>query len=147
MPISGNDKVITLNEGLPPGQSFVSGAPPRIDRQSYEEASREAALKPHEFNAKERSNYVRTMVARTVEYQRERKTIEEIKERLPEFARDYKHLFEMITSPEGYDASNLQVMISMLEHMDKGNLTQHDASVIVGKRLYSKYGSNPKKET
>ena len=53
----------------------------------------------------------------------------------------------MITSPEGYDASNLQVMISMLEHMDKGNLTQHDASVIVGKRLYSKYGSNPKKET
>ena len=138
MPISGNS-------GLPQRQSFDSVNGPaisgnRIDRQSYEEASREAAVKPHEFDAKERSNYVRAMVARTVEYQRERKTVEEIKERLPEFARDYKHLFEMITSPEGYDASNLQVMISMLEHMDKGNLTQHDASVLVGKRLYSKYG-------
>ena len=112
----------------------------RIDRESYEEASRKAALAPQEFNAKERSEYVKAMVARTLDYQREHKTVEEIKERLPEFARDYKHLFEMITSPDGYDASNLQVMLSMLEHMNKGNLTQHDASVIVGKRLYSKYG-------
>jgi len=79
------------------------------------------------------------MVSRTLEYQREHKTIDEIKERLPEFARDYKHLFDVITSPDGYDAGNLQVMITMLEHMNNGNLTQHDASVIVGKRLYSKY--------
>ena len=117
----------------------VSGT--RLDRESYEEASRTAASKPIEFNPKERSEYIRIMVKRTIEYQQERKTTDEIKERLPEFSRDYKHLFEMITSPDGYDASNLQVMITMLEHMNKGNLTQHDASVIVGKRLYSKYGS------
>jgi hypothetical protein len=28
----------------------------------------------------------------------------------------------------------------MLQHMDKGNLSQHEASVVVGKRLYEKYG-------
>ena len=111
----------------------------KLDRESYESAAATARDTKHEFNAKERSDYVRSMVELTLEYVKERKTVDEIKERLPEFVRDYKHLFEMITSPDGYDASNLQVMLAMLEHMDSGNLTQHDASVIVGKRLYSKY--------
>jgi len=123
MPVSGNQPSVR----------------PTVETQSYEEASRAAAEHKHQFNPKERADYVRAMVSRTLEYQREHKTIDEIKERLPEFARDYKHLFDVITSPDGYDAGNLQVMITMLEHMNNGNLTQHDASVIVGKRLYSKY--------
>ena len=116
----------------------------KLDRQSYETAAREAAVKPHEFNAKDRAVYVRAMVTRTQEYLKERRTVDEIKELLPEFVRDYKHLFDMITDPAGYDASNLQVMLAMLDHMDSGNLTQHDASVIVGKRLYSKFGGAQK---
>jgi hypothetical protein len=93
-----------------------------------------------EFNPKERSQYVRSMVARTIEYLREGKTVDAIKERLPEFARDYTHLFEMITSPTGFDTKSLQIMLTMLEHMGNGNLSQHDASVIVGKRLYEQFG-------
>ena len=50
----------------------------------------------------------------------------------------------MITSPSGYDKKNLDIMLTMLDHMGKGNLTQHDASVIVGKRLYEKYGGGHK---
>ena len=46
----------------------------------------------------------------------------------------------MITDPAGFDEANLTTMLSMLEHMNKGNLSQHGASVIVGKRLYEKYG-------
>jgi hypothetical protein len=48
----------------------------------------------------------------------------------------------MITSPNGFDTANLNIMLSMLDHMGNGNLTQHDASVIVGKRLYEKFGKD-----
>uniref|UniRef100_A0A6C0JVA0 Uncharacterized protein n=1 Tax=viral metagenome TaxID=1070528 RepID=A0A6C0JVA0_9ZZZZ len=114
----------------------------KLDRESYESAARVASQTRHEFNAKERGVYIRSMVTTTQDLLRQRRSVDEIKELLPEFARDYKHLFEMITDPAGYDASNLQVMLAMLDHMDSGNLTQHDASVIVGKRLYSKFGNS-----
>jgi hypothetical protein len=114
---------------------------PRLNRESIEEASRRALNAPMEFDPKTRSQYVKTMVARTIEYLKEGKSIEAIKERLPEFVRDYEHLFEMITRPTGFDTTQLNVMLSMLDHMANGNLTQHDASVIVGKRLYNKFGS------
>jgi predicted ATP-dependent serine protease len=80
------------------------------------------------------------MVARTLEYRQERKSAEEIKTLLPEFAEEYKHLFEMITAPEGFDANNLNMMLAMLERMGQGSLSQHEASVVVGKRLFDKYG-------
>ena len=117
----------------------LSGGP-QLNSESIEDASRRARSAPMEFNPKERSQYVRSMVARTIEYLREGKTADAIKERLPEFARDYTHLFEMITSPSGFDTKSLQVMLTMLEHMGNGNLSQHDASVIVGKRLYEQFG-------
>jgi hypothetical protein len=115
---------------------------PQLNRESIEAASRRALNAPLEFDPKTRSQYVKSMIARTIEYLREGKSIEAIKERLPEFVRDYEHLFEMITSPTGFDTSQLNVMLSMLDHMGNGNLTQHDASVIVGKRLYEKFGKD-----
>jgi hypothetical protein len=113
---------------------------PRLNRESIEDASNRAKNAPLEFDPKTRSQYVRAMVARTIEYLREGKDVEAIKERLPEFVRDYKHLFEMITSPQGFDKASLNTMLTMLDHMGNNNLTQHDASVIVGKRLYEKFG-------
>ena len=115
---------------------------PRLDRESIEEASRRALNAPIEFDPKTRSQYVKSMISRTIEYLREGKSVDAIKERLPEFVRDYQHLFEMITCPTGFDTANLNVMLSMLDHMGNGNLTQHDASVIVGKRLYEKFGKD-----
>jgi len=113
----------------------------RLSRESYNEASRRAQEQPLSFNPGERSRYVKSMVETTLQYKAQGLTVEEIKSRLPEFAEQYQHLFEMITSPDGFDRRNLEVMLTMLEHMQKGNLTQHDASVIVGKRLYEKYGN------
>ncbi len=129
--------------------SDASGARPRrvrgpptnpLDSESIEEASRRAAAAPITFNPRERIQYVRSMVARALEYRQERKSADDIKELLPEFAEEYKHLFEMITAPEGFDANNLNMMLAMLERMGQGSLSQHEASVIVGKRLFDKYG-------
>jgi hypothetical protein len=112
----------------------------QLNRESYEEASRRAAQQPVSFNPGERSRYVKSMVALTLELKQQGLTVPELKARVPEFAEQYQHLFEMITDPSGFDRRNLEIMLSMLDHMQKGNLTQHDASVIVGKRLFEKYG-------
>lgn len=117
----------------------MSGQNP-LDRESIEEASRRAANEPHQFDAADRARYVRAMIARVTEYMRDGKSVELIKEYVPEFVRDYQNLFEMITSPAGYDKRNLEIMLSMLDHMHSGRLSQHEASVIVGKRLYEKFG-------
>ena len=66
------------------------------------------------------------------------KTLDEIKVEVPEFIEKYKNLFEMITQEGGYDKQNLKTMLVLLEKMDKG-LSQHQASVIVGKKLSDKY--------
>lgn len=132
--------------------SDISGAhagvnrrgPPRAEGESIEDATTRAVNAPTLFNPKERASYVRAMVARVLEYRRERKTAEDIRERLPEFAEEYKHLFEILTAPEGFDQHNLTVMLAMLDRMGHGGLTQHEASVIVGKRLFDKYGASKK---
>lgn len=112
---------------------------PQTTSESIQDASRRALNAPLEFDPKTRLNYVKAMISRTIEYLQEGKSVDAIKERLPEFARDYEHLFEMITSPTGFDTSNLNVMLSMLDHMGNGKLSQHDASVVVGKKLYEKF--------
>jgi len=125
MPVSGN----------------ASGAPaPTLDRESIQNAVERAKSEEHKFNAKERATYVRRMVACVLKYREQNRSVDEIKELLPEFFEQYKYLFEMVTDPAGYDESDLNTMLTMLEHMDKGNMSQHSASVVVGKRLYEKYG-------
>jgi hypothetical protein len=111
-----------------------------IERESIQDAMARASSETHQFNARQRVDYVKNMITCVKRYKQERKTLDQIKELLPEFVEQYRNLFEMITNPAGYDESNLTTMLTMLEHMDKGNLSQHGASVIVGKRLYEKYG-------
>jgi len=55
-------------------------------------------------------------------------------------------LFEMITQPEGYDKAQLQGMLALLDKMGTGRLTQHQASVVVGKQILEKYHKGPSKE-
>ena len=119
------------------GQKFRPGP---VERESVKDAMARASSETHAFNAKERVDYINTMVDCIKRYKRENKTLHEIKELLPEFVEQYKSLFETLTNPAGYDESNLTTMLNMLKHMDNGNLSQHGASVIVGKRLYEKYG-------
>jgi hypothetical protein len=119
------------------GQRFRPGP---VERESVQDAMARASSESHAFNAKQRADYVEKMIECIKRYKRENKTLGEIKELLPEFVEQYKSLFDTLTNPAGYDEANLTTMLTMLKHMDKGDLTQHGASVIVGKRLYEKYG-------
>jgi hypothetical protein len=118
----------------------MQNRPPGLDRESVQNAVERAKTELHTFNAKERVEYIRKMVACIHTYRSHNRSVEEIKGLLPEFYEQYKNLFEMVTAEEGYDESNLNTMLAMLQHMDKGNLSQHEASVVVGKRLYEKFG-------
>jgi hypothetical protein len=103
------------------------------------EASREAETRPLDFPAKERAAYARAMVKRIQEFQRAGRPTEQIRELLPEFVRDYPHLFEMITQPEGYDRQSLEAMLILLDKIGAGTINTHKASVIVGNHLVEKF--------
>lgn len=110
-----------------------------MERRNTREAMEEAANRPLDFQPKERAQYVRDCVEMVEKYQREGLTTEQIKEKMPTFIRDYKNLFEMLTLPGGYNKQSLKTMLSMLDRMGAGQLTQHQASIIVGQRLADTY--------
>jgi hypothetical protein len=128
MPLSGN----TIRFGSGPGPGGSQGP-------SIEEAITEARERPLDFPAKERATYVRAMVKRVQELKASGRTAYQIQEQLPEFKRDHPYLFEMITEHDSYDAASLNTMLSMLDRMGDGGLNHHQATVIVGQRLASKY--------
>jgi len=113
--------------------------PNGVDRKNTREAMEEAANRPLDFQPKERAQYVRDSVALIETYQQQGLTTEEIKEKVPTFFRDYKNLFEMVTMPGGYNKQSLKTMLVMLDRMATGELSQHQASVIVGQRLADTY--------
>lgn len=110
-----------------------------MDRRSDAERMAEAATRPLDFQPKERAQYVRDSIALVEQYQTQGLTTEQIKEKVPTFVRDYKNLFEMVTQPGGYNKQSLKTMLALLDRMGTGELTQHQASVIVGQRLADTY--------
>ena len=110
-----------------------------LDKETIESASAAAAIKPHEFNAKERVVYIKKMVNLVFEYKQQRMAKGDILDRVPEFAEAFPHLFNSIVDDASFDATNLNMMINLLEKMDTGSLSQHQASMIVGDRLLKKY--------
>lgn len=109
------------------------------DTRSDAERMAEAANRPLDFQPKERAQYVRDSITLVENYKKDGLTTEEIKEKVPTFVRDYKNLFEMITQPGGYNKQSLKTMLAMLDRMGTGELTQHQASIIVGQRLADTY--------
>jgi hypothetical protein len=110
-----------------------------MDRRSDAERMAEAANRPLDFEPKTRAKYVRDSIELVEGYQAQGLSTETIKEKVPTFVRDYKNLFEMITQPGGYNKQSLKTMLAMLDRMGSGELTQHQASVIVGERLADTY--------
>ena len=117
-------------------------APPRPPKEKgpdIHEAIKDAETRPLDFPAKERAAYVRGMVRKVQELKTAGRSADDIETELPEFKRDHPHLFEMMTSPEGYDASMLEMMLSMLDRMGDGQVNHHRASVAIGQRLSQAY--------
>jgi hypothetical protein len=110
-----------------------------MERKNTREAMEEAATRPLDFQPKERAQYVRESIALIETYQAQGLTTKQIEEKVPTFVRDYKNLFEMVTMPGGYNKQSLKTMLAMLDRMGKGELSQHQASMIVGQRLADTY--------
>jgi hypothetical protein len=108
-------------------------------RRNTREAMEEAATRPLDFDPKTRAQYVRDCVKQVETYQAEGLNYDQIKAKMPTFVRDYKNLFDMITNSRGYNKQDLKTMLAMLDRMGSGELTQHQASVIVGKRIADQY--------
>ena len=89
--------------------------------------------------AKARATYVRDMVVKIEGLRIEGKNEEEIRQTVGRFAEDYPALFKKVLAGEADQDGTLRTMIVMLERMGNGQLSQDQASVIVGQRLYDKH--------
>ncbi len=62
--------------------------------------------------------------------------------RLTEFVERYPALFKMLFKIDINNEAALRTMLALLERMGSGQMTQDQASVVVGQRLYDTYIKN-----
>lgn len=67
------------------------------------------------------------------------KTRTDMIEAVPEFNRDYPKLFSLLADKGEFENPSLRTMIAMLDRMGTGEMSQHQASVVVGQRLHDVY--------
>lgn len=111
--------------------------PPPVERKSTAEAIAEAESRPLDFDPNIRARYVRQMVQDVARWVTEGQSEETIRQKVPEFADKYPELFKKIVLKQ--DLSPIQSMLAMLDRMGEGTITQHQASVIIGKKLVDRY--------
>lgn len=111
----------------------MSGNRPPIERQSIDEATAEAERRTLDFNPNIRARFIREMLTDIPKLMAQNLTEEQIRNKVPEFAEKYPELFQKILKKE--DLSPIQSMLAMLDKMGEGNISQHQASVIIGKKL------------
>jgi hypothetical protein len=110
---------------------------PPVHRQSMEEATAEAEARPMDYSPAERARFIRAMVQDIARWMTQGDSEETIKQRVPEFVEQYPELFKKLIQKQ--DLSPIQSMLAMLDRMGQGNLTQHQASVIIGKKLVDRF--------
>ncbi len=98
----------------------------------------EAEARPLGFNAAARSLNVKQTVEHILRWKVEGKTAQQIEELIPTFVQEYPTLFHKVFEP-GVDMNMLKSMLALLDRMGQNNLSQHQASVIVGQRLAEKF--------
>jgi hypothetical protein len=88
--------------------------------------------------AKTRASYIRAQIAKMVTLKSEGKSETVIREEVSRFAEDYPTLYKKVLEGGDQDPS-LRTMLALMDRMGSGELSQHQASVIVGQRLHDKY--------
>jgi len=97
----------------------------------------EAANRPLEYNPRERAEYIRIMVKDIAKMSKDGETEEQIRLKVPDFIEKYPELFKKMM--KGEDLTPVYGMIQMLDKMGEGRLSQHEASVVIGKNLMDRY--------
>jgi len=110
---------------------------PALHRQSIEEATAEAEARPLEYDPTNRAQFVRTMIQDIALWMSQGDSEETIRARVPEFIENYPELFKKVIGRQ--DLAPIQSMLAMLDQMGTGNMSQHQASVIVGKKLVDRF--------
>ena len=109
-----------------------------VNRESISALAAEAESKPADFNATERSAFVRKSIQQVKSMKASGYSKDDIKAGFPDFAEQYPGLFEMVMKP-GYDEKSLSLMINLLDKMGSGQTSQHQASIRVGQHLMNEY--------
>jgi hypothetical protein len=107
-------------------------------RESLTEMTAEAEARPLGFNAAARSLNVKQTMEHILRWKAEGKGAQEIEQLIPTFVQEYPTLFHKVFEP-GVDMNMLKSMLALLDRMGQNNLSQHQASVIVGQRLAEKF--------
>lgn len=115
-----------------------SRQPPPVERKSAAEAMAESAARPLDFNPAERSQILKENLRKVLELQDAGATANEIKATVPILVEQFPELYKKVTTP-GEDLTPLLGMLEMLDKIGSGSITHHNASVIVGQALASKY--------
>ena len=110
---------------------------PAVHRQSIEDATAEAESRQLDYHPAERAKYIRTMLQDITGWMNQGETKEMITARVPYFVEIYPELFKKIIG--NHDLTPIQAMLTMLDKMAKGQLSQHQASIQVGQHLVDRY--------
>lgn len=110
---------------------------PALHRQSIEDATVEAESRPLDYHPSERAKYIREMLTDITGWMNQGETKEMITARVPYFVEIYPELFKKIITKQ--DLAPVFSMLSMLDEMAKGQLSQHQASIQVGQQLVDRY--------
>jgi hypothetical protein len=116
--------------------SFNPNRPP-IERQSIDEATAEAESRSLDFDPKTRALYIREMLRDIPRWMAQGESEDSIRQKAPQFVEKYPELFTKIISKQ--DLTPIQSMLVMLDKMGEGQISQHQASVIIGKKLVDRF--------
>ena len=118
-----------------------SQPPQRPNRRPPNLPKEEPAIPLEPHIAKLRVSYVKSMIDKIKILKNQGKTEEEIRsnEESKRFTEDYPQLFKLLMKPGGFDEGSLRTRLAMMERMGSGEISQHQASVIVGQRLHDIY--------
>ncbi len=111
--------------------------PPPTQRQSIAEATAEAEARPLEFDPNVRAQYIRQMLQDIARWMAQGDSEDVIRQRVPDFIEKYPELFKKIITRS--DLSPIQSMLAMLDRMGDGSISQHQASIVIGKKLVDKF--------
>lgn len=107
--------------------------PPKMEKKSLTESIAEAESAPISFDPSTRSKFIKENIERILQYKKDGIDDKTIFTKCSEFAEQFPELFKKILS--GDDMSTLATMLQMLDKMGEGKLSQHQASVVIGKKL------------
>ena len=111
--------------------------PVPIERQSVEEATRQAESRQIDYDPAERAAFIRKMIRDMVPLVRQGMLEDELRRRFPIEAEKYPEFFKKIATKQ--DITPINTMLAMLDRMAAGTISEHQASIIVGQRLVDRY--------